>query len=288
MKQLLKKSARELGISDIGFTDAAVYTDLERQLAGKKTVFADAPAAVRSNPFLILPEAKSVIVLLCSYYTGETGNISAYAFGKDYHQVLQEKCAALSAVLTDHGYQAKFFCDTGDLCERYLAWRAGLGFFGKNGFLIHPRFGTYTFLAHILTDCPLAPDTPLSQNCAGCDACIAACPGGALLPAGGLVTENCLSYITQKKGDLSLEETEKIRKSGCAWGCDVCQQVCPHNRDIAKATLPEFTEDLLTMPAIHPAISNREFRLQYGNRAFAWRGKQVILRNLKLLQNENQ
>lgn len=284
MKQKLIEEAAKIGVSDIGFTKAEVYTDLRQILLKRKMVFRDDILERQTNPFLILPDAKSVIVMLCSYYTGRRGNISAYAHGRDYHQVMAEKYRKLCAVLEKEGYTARGFCDTGDLCERYLAWRAGLGFIGDNGFLISPRFGTYVFIAHIITNCPLPADKPVKQQCTGCGACIAACPGGALKQDGGFCPEKCLSYITQKKEKLTSAEEELIRKSGCAWGCDICQTVCPHNRQIPKTELPDFTEDLITQLTLDESISNREFKLRYGDRAFSWRGKNVLLRNLAILR----
>ncbi len=284
MKQVLIQAAREIGFSDIGFAKAEVYEDLRKQLLARGCVFAGTDIERRVNPFLILPGAKSVIVLLCSYYTGLRGNISAYAFGQDYHRVLTEKCRALASFLEKAGYAAQVFCDTGDLCERDLAWRAGLGFIGRSGFLISPKFGSYVFISHIVTDCPLPPDKPLAQTCAGCGQCARACPGGALSKDGIFIPERCLSYITQKKGQLTLEEERLIRESGCAWGCDVCQAVCPHNRGIPKTGIPEFSQDLITTLSIDPGISNREFKRKYGGRAFAWRGKNVLLRNLDILR----
>ena len=286
MKQKLIETAEKIGVSDIGFTKAEVYADLREILLQRKTVFADDILERRINPFLILPDAKSVIVLLCSYYTGARGNISAYAHGRDYHQVMAEKCRDLCAVLEKEGYTARGFCDTGDLCERYLAWRAGLGFVGRNGFLISPQFGTYVFIAHIITDCPLPADKPIKRQCAGCGACIAACPGGALEQDGNFCPEKCLSYITQKKGALTSAEEGLIQKNGFAWGCDVCQAVCPHNRQIPKAVLSDFTHNLITDLTLDEGISNREFKLRYGNRAFSWRGKNVLLRNLAILRQK--
>lgn len=288
MKQELIETAKRLGVSAVGFTEAEVYTDLREILLRRNTVFSNDELEKRINPFLILPNAKSIIVLLCSYYTGRRGNISAYAFGRDYHRVLAEKCEELALVLERNGYTARSYCDTGDLCERYLACRAGLGFIGKNGFLISPEYGTYVFIAHIVTDCPLPPDKPLEKSCAGCGKCIKACPGGALGAEYQFAAEKCLSYITQRKGALTSEEEKLIQKSGCAWGCDICQNVCPYNRHIQKTALPDFSEELITELALDENISNREFKLRYGDRAFAWRGKNVLLRNLAILRRNDK
>lgn len=278
MKAALKTLAREAGLSDIGFANAEIDEGLRVILLREGAEDVER----RVNPFLILPGAKSIVVVLLSYYTGLSGNIASYAFGADYHRVLLKACGVLAGFLEERGYQAKAFCDTGDLCDRRLAYQAGLGFFGKNRFLIHPRFGTYTCIAHIVTDCPLAPDAPLERTCDGCGACIRACPGGAL-SGGGFVRSRCLSDITQRKGELTAEEARLIQESGCAWGCDICQQVCPHNRWLVPSEHPAFCENPITELAIAADISQREFKRRYGERAFSWRGKQPLLRNLKLL-----
>lgn len=281
MKAALTRLARELGFSAIGFTNAEIDEHLRVVLmqAGERDV------ERRVNPFLILPEAQSIIVLLTSYYTGLTGNIASYAFGRDYHRVMLEGCRVLEELLKSKGYQAKAFCDTGDLCDRWLAYRAGLGFFGKNHFLIHPQFGTYTFIAHIVTDCLLKPDKPMERTCDGCGACIRACPGHVLGGA-SFARSRCLSDITQRKGALTAEEEQLIRDSGCAWGCEICQQVCPHNRGLQPTGNPAFCADLITELYLEEGISQREFKRRYGDRAFSWRGKQPLLRNLKLLEKD--
>ena len=284
MKQQLLEKAKKLGISDIGFCRARRYSELEERLRGKRAPLSYAEIEKRINPEFSMPHAKSAVVCLFSYHTDTPRtNLSCYAKGKDYHIVVGEKLAALSEVLTGLGYTAKCFCDTGALCDRHLAWLAGLGFFGKNHMLISPKFGSYVFIGYILTDAELEIDKPLEMTCAGCGACVRECPGGAL-DGEDFCAENCASYLTQKKGVLDAHKAQIIRKSGFAWGCDICQIVCPHNKGVPITGIDEFRENLETELKKDMAKSNREFRRIYAERAFSWRGYDVILRNLSILQ----
>lgn len=290
MKERLRAASRELLISAIGFTNAEVYTDLGALLCRAGEVpMTNADIERRINPCLIMPEAKSVIVCLLSYLTDTAdGIISRYARGLDYHTVMRDKLGALADILHTEGFKAECFSDSGDLNERYLARRAGLGFYGRNGFLINPRFGTYTFIGYILTDCPIEPDKPLENTCTGCDRCIKACPGGALVGDGRVIYERCVSYITQKKGELTAEEAELIKRCGSVWGCDVCQEVCPHNINAERSNIPEFTSGLTADFHPNPDMSNREFRRVYRDKAFAWCGKGVLERNLSIIEGDEK
>ena len=120
------------------------------------------------------------------------------------------------------------------------------------------------------------------RGCLGCRKCIKACPTGALGEC-GTDGYKCLSYITQKKGELTQQEQELMRKCGTVWGCDICQDVCPHNADAEQTDIDEFREDLIDTLKLDSNISNKEFRRIYGKRAFAWRGKAVLVRNLEIL-----
>ena len=237
----------------------------------------------RINPFLIMPSAKSIIVFLVSYKSQEVGNISSYAYGKDYHLVLEEIAKKGIELLNQKGYEGYYFADTGDLCDRHLAYLAGLGFFGKNHFLINEKYGSYIFIGYIITDCELPPDEIKTGECKNCGMCENACPTSALLEGD---FSRCLSFITQKKGGLSDEEKKLIKECKTIWGCDICQRVCPHNKNAKDAKNPHFSEDLITELFIPLKISNKEFKDMYGKRAFSWRGKNVILRNQEALKTD--
>lgn len=252
MEQQIRKYARTLGIEKCGFTN---YRE------------------------------KSAIVCLFPYFCGYTeGNLSLYARGIDYHLIIKEKLGQLTEFIRALAPEVScdIFADIGPEIDRQLAYNAGLGFYGKNGMLINDDFGSFFFIGYILCDLPLKADTPLNKSCIGCNRCIDACPGGALGEKFDI--SKCASHISQKKGELSENEQSILKKSGLIWGCDTCQRVCPHNNILPKP-LREFTEDLihsLTKEDIEN-LSNKEFMRKYKNRAFSWRGKNVILRNLKLI-----
>ena len=279
MKQIIKEKLKKAGASDSGIAKARVYDELLPRLQADSTCFSDVFTEKKINPFLIMEDAESVIVFVASYKSDLPGNISTYAYGKDYHKVLPDIAKPVVEFLKQEGYKAEVFADTGDLPDRHLAYLAGLGFIGKNHCLIHPEFGSFIFIGYILTDCPLEEDKPLEISCINCGKCIDSCPTDALSTKD---FNTCLSYITQKKGELSEKEIGLIKENGTIWGCDICQKVCPHNSDSPTATHPDLCENLITNLKIPEDISNREFKAQYGDRAFSWRGKNILIRNQKL------
>lgn len=232
--------------------------------------------------------AEGTFVALFPYYVkGERGNISMYARGKDYHLVAEEKLRKIAGeMLTLGATKAEIHVDKGELDDRMAAYRAGLGFFGKNGMLICDDYGSYFFIGQIVHDLDVMPDCPVDKACMGCSECIKRCTGQAL-QNGKFDVEKCVSHISQKRGELSAKEEDLIRIGGLCWGCDVCQAVCPHNRDLETTAMPEFREGRITSLELTDidGISNKEFKEKYRNYAFNWRGKGVLLRNLKILSS---
>ncbi len=224
------------------------------------------------------------IVCLFPYYTGaHTGNISMYARAVDYHAVCTEYLTRIADFVQSLSPSSavSIHVDKGEGDDRQAAFEAGLGFFGKNGLLIHETYGSFVFIGYVETDLVLSPDAPLTQKCIGCGKCEASCPGGAI-GNGRIDTEKCASAISQKKGVLSEAETKILQKSGLAWGCDICQTVCPHNAGVPQTPLSVFRENLIC--TVTPfTMSNKAFAAQYGSRAFSWRGKAVLNRNLEIL-----
>lgn len=290
MKELIKSECERLHISDFGVAEAEIYEELGAFLEKTgKVPMTPEDIRERIDPFLIMPEARSILVCLMSYFTGyEEGNLSKYARGEDYHRVMGCALSQLENIFREHGFKAVSFCDTGNLNDRYLAYKAGLGFFGKNGFLIHPRYGTYTVIGYIITDCELSPSKPLDTKCADCGACSIECPGGAIDRNGSFDYKKCVSYITQKKGELSEEEKNAVKNSGYLWGCDVCQDVCPHNIYADKTDIQEFNEYLCNNLHIDEGVSNRGFIKMHKNKAYTWRGKSVIIRNQRILEKKGK
>ena len=254
------------------------------------------PAVTNSNPVVTNPGADAAdpgtgntvsgAVINDTTPSKTTANISMYAWGRDYHRVVREILDKIGRQLSDHIDNFKYlpFTDTGPLADRYLAYLAGLGFYGRNSFIINEKYGSYVFIGYMLTNYPFEPDKPLNATCLECGQCIENCPGSAIPENGrGLVVEKCVSYITQKKGSLTDDEKSLLRRTGMVYGCDICQLSCPHNRKAAETPIPEFSRDQvrsLTMDDL--GLTNKEFKGKYGNRAFAWRGRRILERNIRI------
>lgn len=240
----------------------------------------------RYEPRRILPSCRSVIVVLVPYYTAQTeqANLSLYCRSADYHAVVRAYLEQIAAYLQRQypGSEQRCVVDTSPLSDRWLAYQAGLGFFGDNRCLINDTYGSYVFIGSVLTSLPFTPDQPLQQECSHCGACQSACPGQCF--SGGAYDYSCCkSYITQKKGSLTLPEIQCMEKTPLIFGCDVCQESCPHNAGVKATPLPEFYRNRLSQlcPSDIESLSNKQFQQAFGDRAFAWRGKKVLLRNLE-------
>lgn len=233
-----------------------------------------------------LPEqAASVLCCLFPYYTGEwpQRNISRYAMVSDYHRIagsyLERFCQALGEQFPDHAFV--WFTDNSPVREVSAAFHAGLGRRGENGLLLHPVYGSYVFIGEVVTDLVLQPDRPLDPpDCIGCGACRQICPQGALQPDGSICLERCRSHITQKKGELSDGEIAQICAGGLIWGCDLCNDVCPMNKGARLTPVPEF------LSSVQPVFDQQLAQELLDDRAFNYRGKKTILRNIALLNGE--
>ncbi len=230
----------------------------------------------------------AVVCLFPYYQPIETQrNLSRYAVMPDYHMVVRSYLLRISAFLqeqTANDFSSQVYCDNSPYQDRGLAYAAGLGIIGQNTCLIHPVYGSYVFIGYIVCESlDLAPDKTLSGSCLGCKKCRAACYGGALQEE-CIQVDRCASYITQKKGILTKTEQSILMKNPLIWGCDACQEVCPHNQSIPITPILEFRQSLLPFLAQEDLLplSGREFRRRYQQRAFSWRGKDVLLRNLTL------
>ncbi len=231
-----------------------------------------------------LPQnAKSVIVACFPYYLGkdayENSNISKYAVVTDYHDVamnrLEEACRKLREIYPDEEFSP--FADNSPIPEVSAAVDAGLGVRGMNSLLITEKYGSFVFIGEIVTTLRLETSVSNAENCIQCGLCLSECPAKAL--DGNSVDETkCLSAITQKKGVLSEKEISLMKECGCVWGCDICQDVCPMNKNIAVTELEEFLRD-------HVAVLTNETPLE--GRAYAWRGKKVTERNLAVTSYED-
>lgn len=231
----------------------------------------------------IPPKACSVIVCAFPYYTDRTipGNLCLYARVPDYHlvvrQLLNPVCKALEAAFPANRFVC--FTDVSALPERTCGLRAGLGVIGKNGLLIHPQYGSFFVLGEIVTDLPLPPNRPLPGGCQNCGRCLRACPGGAL-SENGFQEERCLSFISQRKGTLTAQEEALMRQNRLVWGCDRCQLVCPHNANLLETPIAAFREH------IEPTVTEENLSRLRKDRAFGYRSKALMLRNLALFEED--
>ena len=239
----LKTEARKLGFSFCGISAATRLDEeaprLESWLAKGhhgQMHYMENHFELRLDPRLLVPGAKSVVSLLYNYHTTEkpqhsdSPKIATYAYGRDYHKVIRKKLEALMLGLqTQFGEVAgRGFVDSAPVMERQWAAKSGLGWTGKNTLLINKNQGSFFFLAELIVDLEFDYDGPIKDYCGTCTACIDACPTEAIKPY-HLEAEKCISYLTiELKDNMPQEFHGKL--DNWAFGCDVCQEVCPWNR----------------------------------------------------------
>jgi len=290
MKKEIKEVAKKINIEYIGIAPVTRYFELEERIRKRNekygvSEFEEKELELRVNPKKMFSWAKSIIVCLFPYYTGENtdSNISKYARIPDYHKVVKDKLTIIGEYIkSTKGSKYEVFSDTGVLHDRYLAYLAGLGFFGINTCLINEKYGSYFFIGYIITDLELECDIPQKKQCLNCGKCVKNCPGGALDEEGTLNANRCVSYITQLK-EMTEEQSRILDAQKMVYGCDVCQEICPHNKNALKTPIKEFYEKRETI--LHKKelekLSNREFKKKYGDFPFSWRGKGAILKNFR-------
>lgn len=294
LKQHIIEKSKELGIDICRFTDCDPLLNLEEYLIYRRknnleTSFEEGDLAKRIDPKMTLENCKSIIVVGISYNVEIEerpnyrlrGKLSKSSWGIDYHRVLNEKIKTLiDEVKKKKDFHYKYFVDTGPLIDRELAKKSGLGYYGKNASIINDEYGSFIFLAYILTDLDIERDYPVKEKCGDCRLCIRACPTGALEDKYRVNPKKCISYLTQTKDNIPGELRSKMETN--IYGCDRCQDVCPKNKGVRKSKNKEFIpnvtlgsmdiEEMLT-------ISNRAFKKKYGHIAGSWRGKKVLKRN---------
>lgn len=219
---------------------------------------------IRRDPSLLLEGAKSVICCAFPYSPTpprekDSLRIASYALGEDYHDVIRRRLKPVVRLLREkYGAKSRITVDTAPLRERIWAKEAGIGFIGRNNQLITPEAGSRVFLGEIIATLSLPADKPATESCLGCDACVRNCPGQALRMVGSRVlldAHKCISYQ-------SIECKEELSGSlyGHFYGCDTCQDVCPHNATISAVPLPEFLprEEITSLTAEKIAAMNEE------------------------------
>lgn len=200
---------------------------------------------MRANPQELLPEARSMIMVLMNYYPREwqpkeSPQIAAYAYNNDYHHIVKSKLTSLAEDINKViPHQYAVFCDSAPVMERAWAVRAGLGWIGRNGMLVNPEFGTFTFIGTLITTLELKPNTPMENRCGTCMKCVETCPTKAILKNKTIDARRCLSYQTiEKRGEIDEELRELAGNT--LYGCDRCQLACPWNRFAHPHNHPEL------------------------------------------------
>jgi epoxyqueuosine reductase len=244
-KSDIKAKATELGFFYCGFSKAEFLEDeaprLEKWLNNNyngKMAYMSNHFDLRLDPRKLVPGAKSVISLLFNYSTSEeqkdkdAPKISKYAFGEDYHYVVKERLFELfdftKGMIGD--INGRVFVDSAPMMDKVWAKKSGLGWVGKNSNLIHPREGSFFFIAEMIIDVDFEPDGPIKDYCGSCTRCIDACPTDAIVEPYVVDGSRCISYLTIELKDEILPNEFKSKMDNWAFGCDVCQDICPWNR----------------------------------------------------------
>ncbi len=315
LEDRLKQQARSLGFDLVGIAPAQpadgfdrLHEWLARGYAGDMA-YLHRHGEARRHPASILPAVRSVVMVALNYKPAaadsptrnpdmprensanakrQAGKIARYALGDDYHNVLRGKLKQLLYWVQEHvpGCAGRAVVDTAPLLERDFARRAGLGWFGKNTMLLHPKLGSYFFLGALLLDFEMQADAPFAANhCGTCTACLDACPTQAFPGPGWLDSRRCISYLTiELRGPIAPE----LRPALGDWlfGCDICQEVCPWNRKAPAATEPAVfpRADLVALDLEElVGLTESEFRRRFHGTALTRAGRRGLLRNAALV-----
>jgi epoxyqueuosine reductase len=252
------------------------------------------PVELLSDPKKLQKSARSVVSLGVSYYPGDHpenaeggGRVARYAWGRDYHEVIKERLFRLRGELEEElgvKIKARGFTDAVPLLERSAAQHAGLGFFGRNSCLINDRVGSYFFIADLIVDLELEPDAPGTGTCGRCTRCMVRCPTGAIKAPGVVDARLCISYLTiENRGEIPHDLRPLV--GDWAFGCDVCQEVCPYNkRKATRSRWPEFSEEAgagpyLEIEEVLAIRTDEEFERRFAGTPLTRPGRAGLLRN---------
>jgi epoxyqueuosine reductase len=297
LEERLKAHARQIGFELVGIAPAQSADGFDRLTEWLARGFAgtmnymDRRHETRRHPQSILPTVRSVIMTAMNYDPAATessvpnhGRIARYARGPDYHDVLRHRLKELLSWLQSEkpGCRGRAVVDTAPLLERDFARRAGLGWFGKNTMLLHPRLGSYVLLGALLVDEELEHDQPFATaHCGTCTACLDACPTDAFAGPGWLDSRRCISYLTiELRGPMP----EELRTGVGDWlfGCDICQEVCPWNRKAPAATAATLLPPSLDLETVLK-LSPEEFQSQFASTAVERTGYDGLRRNAAIV-----
>jgi epoxyqueuosine reductase len=247
----------------------------------------------RLDPRVLVPGAKSVVSLLLNYHSKEkqtdveAPKIASYAFGDDYHKVIKDKLKELMSFIHQEigEVQGRVFVDSAPVMDKAWAAKSGLGWIGKNTNLISKKVGSFFFIAELILDLDLEHDLPATDHCGSCTACIDACPTDALLAPYQIDGSKCISYVTiELKNEIPTDFQGKM--DNWAFGCDVCQTVCPWNRFATPHSEPAFNppDELLSLSKNEwEEMTQEVFSVIFKNSAIKRTKYEGLKRNIKFL-----
>lgn len=296
IKERLREKARAIGFDLFGVAPArpaatgAFFTRwLEAGYQGGMD-YLSRRARERSDPRLVLPEARTIVCVGVNYHARDPGGdggapfgrVARYAWGEDYHRVLGKGLDELAEFLRRAGAAAaRGYVDTGPVLEREYAARAGIGWFGKNTNLIREGTGSWILLGEIITDLEMEPDVPVPDRCGTCTRCIDACPSGAILEPYLVDSASCIAYLTiEHRGTIPRELRAPTGLH--VFGCDICQEVCPWNRKAPETDQEAFRpREGVPNPGLVALLemTEEEWRSWFPRSAIRRAGRQGLRRN---------
>lgn len=301
IKSRIKELAVQHGFFSIGFSKAEFLEEeaprleswLKKSMQGEMA-YMNNHFDMRLDPRLLVPGAKSVISFLYNYFPEQEievdgYKISKYAYGEDYHQVIKEKLRDfVNDVKAEFGdVEGRVFVDSAPVLEKAWAQKSGLGWVGKNANLIHPRAGSFYFLAEWICDLEIEPDSAIKDYCGTCTRCMDACPTDAIPQPYIVDGSKCISYATIELRQDQLPDEFKGKMSNWIYGCDICQDVCPWNRFSTPHVESRFKprEGLLTMSTSDwNELSEEVYRELFRKSAVKRTKFDGLKRNIKFIQ----
>lgn len=299
---IIKALARDLGFDHCGIARAEALEEDARRLENWLAkglhggmAYMENHFDLRTDPRKLVPGARSVITLLLNYFPDKKQNSSApqvskYAYGKDYHEVIRSKLKDLLRMIKEKvgEINGRGFVDSAPVLERSWAQKSGLGWIGKNGNLITRSGGSFFFIATLITDLDLEPDDPFARDyCGTCNKCVESCPTDAILPDKTINGSQCISYFTIELKDQLIPNEVKGKFDNWMFGCDTCQDVCPWNRfstpakESAFRPLPEVLHFTL---AEWEALTEESFKKIFHDSPLKRANWEGVRRNLRFLQ----
>ncbi len=301
--QRIKQKAFDLGFSFVGISRAEFLEnearDLEKWLSENrhgKMSYMENYFDKRTDPRLLVDNAKSVITVLQNYYSTSkqkdknAPKISMYALGEDYHFVIRDKLNRLHDFIKDEigNVNARGFVDSAPVMDKVWAKKGGLGWIGKHTNLINKQQGSYFFIGELIVDLELDHDGPIKDFCGTCTKCIDACPTNAIIQPYKLDASKCISYLTIELKDELFPKEFKGKMENWMFGCDICQEVCPWNKFSLQHKEPQFNPNLKLLQINKKQwdeLSKETFNELFKRSAIKRTKFEGLKRNIKFLKN---